>query len=185
MLAACSSTTVIQGPSSSSGGTDADAGSDAGGTTGPFTLTSTAYEEGGVIPTAHTCKGANTSPPLAWTGAPADRKSFAIVFNDKTTSFLHSVIYDIPADVTELPSGVQRTYQPGNVPGAKQTRAYDNTYGYAGPCPQNKHTYEFVLYALDVETLPGVTQGTTLAAAETAIKAHVVESTKLTGTFTP
>jgi Raf kinase inhibitor-like YbhB/YbcL family protein len=187
LAAACSSTTVIQGPSSSSGGTE-DAGTDSGGSTGPFTITSTAVEEGAAIPRAHVCTtqmGMNTSPPLAWSGAPVGTKSFAIVFNDATTSFLHSVIYDIPPDRTDLPENVAKTYQPSNVPGAKQTRAYTNMFGYAGPCPSSKHTYEFVLYALDVDALPNMTMTTALAAAETEIKKHVVESTKLTVTHTP
>lgn len=184
VLVACSSTTTVV--SSSSGAPEEDAGTDAAAEpAGPFTLTSTAFEEGGVIPTAHACHGANTSPPLAWSGAPTDTKSFAIIFNDRTTDFLHSVIYDIPATTTELPANVQKTYQPSNVPGAKQTRAYTMTYGYAGPCPQEMHTYEFVLYALDVEALPGVTQTTARADAVTAIEAHGIASTKLTGTYTP
>ena len=107
------------------------------------------------------------------------------MFNDATTDFLHSVTYDIPSTQAELPANVQKQHEPANVAGAKQTRSYANTYGYAGPCPDTKHTYEFVLYALDVETLPNVTMTTPRAGAETAIKAHVVASTKLTGTYTP
>ena len=47
-------------------------------------------------------------------------------------------------------------------------------HGYAGPCPDpgQNHTYEFALYAFDVETLPGVTVNSDLAALETAMKAH-------------
>jgi Raf kinase inhibitor-like YbhB/YbcL family protein len=184
LAAACSSTTtIVPGNASSSGGGD-DAGTDAAVPAGPFTLTSTAFEEGGAIPASHTCMS-GTSPALEWTGAPADTKSFAIVLNDVSTSFLHSIIYDIPKDLTGLPANVQKAYMPTNVPGAKQTRAYSNNFGYAGPCPNSKHSYEFVLYALDVEALPNMTMSTTLAAGQTEIKKHVVESTKLTGTFTP
>lgn len=185
LLLSCSSTTVVQSTSSSGGTPGDDAGTGDSGGGGPFTLTSTAFAEGGAIPAAHACAGTNVSPPLAWTGAPSDAKSFAIVFDDRTTDFLHSVIYDIPAATTELPADVQKVYQPSNVPGAKQTRSYANTYGYAGPCPNSKHTYEFVLYALDVETLPGMTQQSTRAAARAAIEAHDMAQTKLTGTYTP
>src|SRR5881409_3464237 len=36
-----------------------------------FSLTSAAFKDGAAIPVKHTCDGADVSPPLAWTGAPA------------------------------------------------------------------------------------------------------------------
>ena len=35
-----------------------------------LTLTSTAFENGGEIPSRHTCEGEDVSPALAWTGVP-------------------------------------------------------------------------------------------------------------------
>ncbi len=157
---------------------------DTGGPVG-FTLTSTAYSEGGVIPDVHTCSGANTSPPLSWVGAPAGTMSYAVFFMDATTSFRHSAIYDIPVANTGLPAAVEATAMPADVPGARQPRGYPGTYGYAGPCPPSTHTYRFTLYAIDVPTLPGLTATSTLAAVQAAFMTHSLGEATLTGTFTP
>jgi Raf kinase inhibitor-like YbhB/YbcL family protein len=173
-------------------GDDAQAGSDATIDTpsGAFTLTSTAYAEGGVIPLAHVCTrdgGSNLSPPLAWTNPPAGTMSFAVVFTDlfQTPDFIHSVIYDIPSTVTELPADVEKVYAPTDVPGAHQTNAYNGMRGYAGPCPGEMHTYEMALYALPTATLTGATMNTNRTQATTAIMANNLGVTKLNGTHTP
>jgi Raf kinase inhibitor-like YbhB/YbcL family protein len=152
-----------------------------------FTLTSPAFAEGGVIPDENSCAGANTSPQLDWTGAPAGTLSFAVVFTDITPPpLIHSVIYDIPGTATGLPADVEKVYAPTDVPGAHQTTAYSPTVrGYLGPCPGSMHTYQFELFALDVPTLPGATMGTTRSQAVALIDMHTLGSATLTGTFTP
>jgi hypothetical protein len=194
MIVACSSSSDT---SSTSGGTadagtadpdatasDPDAGaSEDSATAAPFALTSTALAEGATFPVDNTCTGTNLSPPLAWGAGPAGTMSYAIVLNDTTIDFLHAVVYDIPASVTALPANVQKVYAPASPAGMHQTKNYKGTFGYAGPCPTTEHVYEFVLYALDVAALPGVTQNVALADAETAIKAHSLGTTKLTGKY--
>ena len=94
------------------GSSDAAGSSDATGAVeaGPFTITSTAYTEGMTIPAVHTCAGANTSPALAWSGAPATTKSFALVFTDKdnggAAGFIHWVLWDIPPATMSLPAAL-------------------------------------------------------------------------------
>jgi Raf kinase inhibitor-like YbhB/YbcL family protein len=105
------------------------------------------------------------------------------VLNDTTFDFLHAIIYDIPASETALPANVEQVYAPKAPAGAHQTKNYKGAFGYAGPCPPTLHVYEFVLYALDVAALPGVTQNVALADAETAIKVHSLGTTKLTGNY--
>ena len=57
-------------------------------------------------PDEFTCKGSNTSPPLAWTGVPADARSVALVVEDPDApngSYIHWVVYNIdPAPVGDL-----------------------------------------------------------------------------------
>ena len=73
-------------------------------------LTSTGFAEGGAIPEQHTCEGDDLSPHLAWTGAPAGTKSFALIVDDPDApdpaaprmTWVHWVLYDIPAGVKEL-----------------------------------------------------------------------------------
>ena len=206
LIVACSSSSTPSAPASTSGGTsggtdgaaaEPDASSTAadGSTSGdldsatgadsaaPFALTSSTIAEGGSFPPGNTCSGANTSPPLAWTAGPAGTKSYAIVLNDTTISFLHFIVYDIPASVFALPAALEAAYAPANPAGAHETKSYQGTFGYSGPCPPALHVYEFVLYALDVATLPGVMQDVSLADAQTAIKAHSLGSTKLTAMY--
>src|ERR1041385_6867212 len=45
-------------------------------------LTSTAFEEGGMIPSQYTCDGQNVSPPLAWSGLPEGTKTLALICDD-------------------------------------------------------------------------------------------------------
>jgi len=150
-----------------------------------FAITSPLYVDGAAIPSAITCDGANTSPQLEWVNAPAGTLSFAIVFTDTTNSLIHSVIYDIPGNLSGLPADVEKVFAPSDVPGARQTRAFSNNFGYAGPCPGQTHTYEFRIYALGVATLPDATMQTSRAQAKTAIEANDLADTALTATYTP
>jgi Raf kinase inhibitor-like YbhB/YbcL family protein len=202
LIGACSSSSDPSAPGGTSGGIDgaaADPDSSStsadGGTTGDpdsstseggaaaFALTSSAIAEGASFPPENTCSGANTSPPLSWTAGPAGTKSYAFVLNDTTISFLHFIVYDIPANVTALPASLEAAYAPAAPVGAHETKSYKGTFGYAGPCPPVEHVYELVLYALDVAALPGVTQDVSLADAQTAIKAHSLGSAKLTAKY--
>jgi hypothetical protein len=152
---------------------------------GPFGLTSSAISEGEMFPDEHTCDDADTSPPLAWTGAPSGTQSFAIVLRDLDymSGFVHWVIWDIPASTTSLPEDVENVYAPATPAGAHQCRSYDGTtYGYRGPCsPSTVNTYEFTLYALDVATVPGLDMNSSRAEAVTAILEHDIASTTLSG----
>jgi Raf kinase inhibitor-like YbhB/YbcL family protein len=204
LIIACSSSSAPSAPSAPAGTSGVDGGSadpdsssssadgsttgkpDAAagdGATAAFALTSMAIAEGASFPAESTCSGANTSPPLSWTAGPAGTKSYAIVLNDTTISFLHFIVYDIPSGVSALPAALEAAYAPAAPAGAHETKSYKNAFGYAGPCPPVEHVYEFVLYALDVATLPGVTQNVSLADAETSIKAHELGSTKLTAKY--
>jgi Raf kinase inhibitor-like YbhB/YbcL family protein len=165
---------------------DAATGQD-GAPGGSMTLTSPAFAEGGTVPTVNTCNGANTSPMLAWTGAPSGTQSFAVVLTDLTISMAHWVIYDIPASATGLPPGIDNTASPASVPGAHQiVSIHAGTVGYYGPCPPNPpaHMYQFAVYALDVATLPGVSAQSTRPDTVAAVVAHRLTSATLTGSYT-
>src|ERR1700761_1277857 len=56
------------------------------------------------------CTGGNTSPPLAWSGAPAGTKSFVLTLydpddHDNPSGWWHWVVYDIPANVSSFATG--------------------------------------------------------------------------------
>jgi glucose/arabinose dehydrogenase len=145
-----------------------------GGTTpGNFALTSSAYNEGGAIPNRYSCAedggaGNDISPPLSWTTGNHNARTWAMTFIDTTNGGKHWVIWDIPASVTSLPEALKR--------------AASVNQQFFGPCPRSRHVYEFTLYAINVDTLPGVSQSSTPAQVETAMKANDIASTKLSGT---
>jgi Raf kinase inhibitor-like YbhB/YbcL family protein len=170
------------------GGAD-DAGSDAA--TGPFTLTSSAIAQNATVPQAYTCAtqstqnaqgtGGDASPPLAWSGAPSGTLSFAVVLHDQGNGNTHWVLYDIAPTVTSLPKGIAKTATVTTPAGAKQTKSYDGSYGYMGPCPNVKHTYTFTVYAMPKAATAGITAGDR-AGAEKTIKAAAIGSAVLTVT---
>jgi hypothetical protein len=150
-------------------------------------LTSTAFTEGSPIPVQYTCEGGETSPPLAWTGAPPNTKSFALIVDDPDApdpaapkmTWVHWVLYDLPADAKTLPDGVTADALP------KGTRLGRNDFkrtGYGGPCPPiGRHRYFHKLYALDT-VLPDLKQPTK-AQLEDAMKGHIVAQAQLIGTY--
>jgi phosphatidylethanolamine-binding protein (PEBP) family uncharacterized protein len=108
-----------------------------------------------------------------------------VFFNDASTDFAHSAIWDVPADSTGLPEDVERAAMPADVPGASQARSYANWFGYAGPCPGETHTYQFIAYALDVATLDEINTNSSLGNARVAFEAHMLASATLDGEYTP
>ena len=188
-------TAGVAGSVAGGGGNAGGAGGAAGAANAPFALTSTAFKEGEQIPLKNKCpnvnpKGQNMSPPLSWGPGPVGTKSYAVVLMH-VPSPEHWVLWDIPASVTSLPENIEHAAQPAVPAGGKQSLANldgFNGSGYLGPCPQAPNatqSYTFTLYALDVETLPGLTATSSPTAAATAVKAHLVTGShgaSLTGT---
>ncbi|MBD3215969.1 MAG: YbhB/YbcL family Raf kinase inhibitor-like protein [Candidatus Lokiarchaeota archaeon] len=112
------------------------------------------FEQDGMIPQKFTCDGADISPHLKWQNAPEDAKSFAVSCNDPDApagDWIHWIVHDIPSDVNEIPQG-------GPVPGSEAKNDFGKT-SYGGPCPPGGvHRYFFRVYALDTESLMGITK---------------------------
>jgi Raf kinase inhibitor-like YbhB/YbcL family protein len=149
-----------------------------------LSITSTAFSEGQPIPQKFTCQGSDISPPLVWTNAPADTKSFALIMDDPDApvgTWVHWVLYDLPANTTGLPEDVAKTQVIAN--GAKQGLNTWPRLGYGGPCPPpgKPHRYFFKLYALDrmLDLKPGATKKDLLKAME----GHVLAEGQLMGTY--
>jgi Raf kinase inhibitor-like YbhB/YbcL family protein len=114
-------------------------------------ITSTAFKEGGMIPQQYTCDGKDMSPPLAWTSIHEGTKSLALICDDPDApvgTWAHWVLFNLPADVNELPEHVPSKKTLEN--GAKQGMNDFRKIGYGGPCPPGgTHRYYFELYALN------------------------------------
>ncbi len=147
-------------------------------------LKSSAFQKGGDIPRKYTCDGSNASPPLRWENSPSGTKSFALVADDPDApvgTWVHWVLYDLPANTKELPEGVPASETLSK--GGKQGINDFKKTGYGGPCPPPgpAHRYFFKLYALDAQTnlKPGATKQKLLD----AIKGHILAESELIGRY--
>jgi Raf kinase inhibitor-like YbhB/YbcL family protein len=160
-------------------------GVSAQGTPAKLTVSSTAFKNGEAIPADYTADGRNVSPPLAWSGAPAGTREFALILDDPDAPtpqpFVHWVIYKIPGDATGLPEAVPMggTVK-GTGVGALQGMTGFAMFargggpppqpGYRGPAPPSgkPHRYTFKVYALNapLDAKEGMTKDDLLKAME-------------------
>jgi Raf kinase inhibitor-like YbhB/YbcL family protein len=153
----------------------------------PLTILSPAFEDHTPIPRLHTCDGENVAPPLGWSGPPPRTASYALIVDDPDApdpkapkrTFVHWVLYDIPASVRELALGADADTLPDGTRAGRNDRSQT---GYTGPCPPiGRHRYFFKLYALDAEL--GDLGEVTKQELERAIEGHVLERAELVGTY--
>lgn len=152
--------------------------------TAEIALTSPAFEHGGRIPYVHTCEGDDVSPPLQWSGAPVETRSYALVCEDPDAprgTWVHWVLFNISGDAVELTRAVPTLSQLPS--GARHGKNTAGDMAYAGPCPPpgNPHRYFFRLYALDL-TL-NLAPGATKTELEKAMDQHILAQGTLMGTY--
>lgn len=148
-------------------------------------LASSAFAHNGAIPKKYTCDGNDSSPPLSWSGVPAQAKSLVLIVDDPDApdpaapkmTWVHWVLYNLPPSagglaesVTSLPAGT-----------AEGTNDWQRT-GYGGPCPPvGRHRYFHKLYALDT-VIQGLSRPDKVA-IERAMQGHVIARAELIGTY--
>lgn len=148
-----------------------------------FTLESPDFGEGEPIPETYSHESGDVSPPLSWYGAPEETACFVLIAYDPDAPggiFYHWLLYDIPASLDDLPSGVP--HEEVTEYGVQGRNDY-GTVGYGGPYPPTgeTHRYVFLLLALDrrLELSPGSTAREVL----NACVGHVIAYAKLVGTY--
>jgi hypothetical protein len=143
-------------------------------------LESTAFQHESAIPEKYSREGQDVSPPLSWSGAPEETREFVLICDDpdapRPEPWVHWIIYNIPADTTELPEGDGGDFTEG-------MNSWDES-GYGGPLPpegHGTHHYHFKLYALDTDLNlePGAAKDEVLEAMED----HVLAQAELIGTY--
>jgi Raf kinase inhibitor-like YbhB/YbcL family protein len=147
-------------------------------------LTSTAFQAGVTIPKQHTADGADLSPLLSWSEPPSGTKRLALICDDPDAprgTWVHWVLFNLPAQARELEEGVPTTETLGN--GAKQGKNDFGNIGYGGPAPPKgkPHRYFFKLYALD--TSLDLSPGATKAKLEKAMRGHILDEGQLMGNY--
>jgi Raf kinase inhibitor-like YbhB/YbcL family protein len=152
-----------------------------------FAVRSSAFTDHGPIPRKYTADGEDISPPIEWSGAPAETRSFAFIVDDPDApdprapqrTWVHWVLYDIPGEAHALEEDARKQRLP---PGTREGLNDWRRSGYGGPSPpMGRHRYFHKLYALDV-VLPDLEKPTKTRLLN-AMKGHVLAEAQLVGTY--
>jgi Raf kinase inhibitor-like YbhB/YbcL family protein len=156
-----------------------------------LTLTTTAFEDGGIIPGKYSyyAGAAVVSPALQWTHVPDGTVSFALILHDPDTSkaktteeMLHWLIFNIPGTATGLPEGVPNVAQlpDGTIQALNQWKKV-GYFGMGMVSAGPYHHYTWELFALDTKLAlgPDATRADVLA----AINGHILDKGVLVGRF--
>jgi Raf kinase inhibitor-like YbhB/YbcL family protein len=159
-----------------------------------FQLTSTDIVDGAALslPQASGIFGAggsDISPQLAWSGFPAETRSFAITMVDPDaptgSGFWHWAVVGVPASTTSLAAGAGDPSGSGLPAGAIQLKNDGGLAHYLGAAPpagHGPHRYFIAVHALDVEEL-GVPADATPAFLGFTMFSHTLARAELVATF--
>ena len=161
-----------------------------------FTLTSSAFENKGVIPDKYV-EDSVVSPPLKWEDAPEGTACFFLFMTDQDIpgqyrenlgrGFVHWVAC-VPGSVSELSEGAS----PGNMPaGSKEFKTDFVTFSmpgygshYGGPWPPDaSHRYTFILYAL--KSVPDLSPEADFNDIASAVLYNTIDTASLIGVYGP
>lgn len=151
-----------------------------------LSITSTAFAEGGRIPSEYTCDASSAiNPPLIFSGVPEGAKSLVLIMDDPDVPkalkpdgvFDHWVLFNISPDTKGIAEGESA---------GTAGRSGSGTNDYVGPCPPpeyepKEHRYVFTLYALDAR-LP-LKEGASKQEVLKAIEGHVIERAQIIGRY--
>jgi Raf kinase inhibitor-like YbhB/YbcL family protein len=140
-------------------------------------ITSSAFQQGGNIPSKFTCDGLDSSPHLQINGVPPETKSLVLIADDPDAPgglFTHWLVWNISPQTNLIaegttPKGVQGTNDFGKS-------------GYKGPCPPpGTHRYSFKIFALDREL--DLRSGAKRSQVDAATKGHIIAQGELVGRY--
>jgi Raf kinase inhibitor-like YbhB/YbcL family protein len=149
-----------------------------------ITVSSPTLKANETVPVDHTADGKNYSPAINWSGAPANTKQFALIYDDPDVAFgnppqtfVHWVVYKIPGTARGLPAELPMDAvltAPPEIAGTIQGLSGFKRTGYRGPAPPpgKPHHYTWTVYALDAELPlePGLNRNQLLE----AMKGHII-----------
>ena len=151
-------------------------------------VSSPAFADRQPVPDAYAAEGQNVSPPLAWSAGPEETESYVVMMEDPDVGedppFVHWLLYDVPASVTQLGEAVPGGPTVPAVEGALQGPNEYGSLGYFGPRPPEAdppHAYHVQVFALDV--MLDLPFGATRAELLDAMRGHVLAAGETVGTY--
>jgi Raf kinase inhibitor-like YbhB/YbcL family protein len=152
-------------------------------------LTAVGFSDGGPIAKKYSCQGTSASPQLQWSNVPKGTASFVVVMHGTDNhpakgmvDEMFWVLWNVPADVTQLPEGLAATPQLPD--GSMQAKGGREVIGYRAPCPppgSGPHHYIFELYAVDQKL--DLTPQANRADVMKAIDGHIIGASAFVGVF--
>jgi Raf kinase inhibitor-like YbhB/YbcL family protein len=159
-----------------------------------FTLTSDTIEPGATLTEEQVfsgfgCSGKNLSPHLQWTPGPEGTRSYAVTVYDPDaptgSGWWHWVVYNIPADVTELAAGAGEASGKSLPEGAIHGPTDFGTYDFGGACPpegDQPHRYVFTVFALKAAKIE-VPEGASAALIGFMVNANTLAKASFTASY--
>jgi len=157
-----------------------------------FTVTSTTYSNGGIIPKKNVCSyygGRDISPQFAWDNAPEGTEKYALIMDDEVSpcgigkdACKHWGLFNIPSTTNIL----MENFNPLRVQGVVEGINYEGSRGYAGPCPPSSHKYKTTVYALS-ESMPNLGSSMRMTRSQflEQYSQHILNTSTIEGIFKP
>ena len=147
-----------------------------------FVLRSSAVKADGIFPKEFTGDGDSISPPLEWSGAPPGTQSYAVIMHHNAPDMLkwYWVLYNLPAEVTNLPKDVQGIGTVGN-------NSVNHRGGYAPPHSKGPGAKTYILTVYALSAPPQITVSPSEVSRDVllaAMKDKILASAELDVTYT-
>jgi len=138
-------------------------------------ISSSEFNNNGLIPSKLTCQGQDISPALIIEDIPKEAKSLALIMDDPDApmkTWIHWVVFNIP---------VVKHIEENSIPGKQGINDFGRN-NYGGPCPPSgTHRYFFKIYALD--TMLNLAEGITKKELEAAMEGRILAQAELIGLY--
>ncbi len=147
-------------------------------------LKSSSFDNHAALPDKHANPHEDISPALSWDNPPEGAKSYAILCHDPdaplvssngTYGFVHWILYNIPAEITELEEATDKFTQGMN--------NYGNL-GYNGPLPPEGHgIHHYYFWVIALDTNEDLKAGLSLWEFLEAAEPNIIGMNRLVGTY--
>jgi len=145
-------------------------------------VSSTVFDDNGIIPAKYSCEGANINPAIEISNIPSSVKSLTLTVTDLDTpnQFVHWLAWNIKASGDSV--RIDENLNPDNI---IQGLNDFGKVGYGGPCPPagQTHRYSFQIYGLNVDKID-LASSSKISDLNNAIKPSTIAKGELIGQFT-